>query len=33
MRLSAMTTPSSIGTDPPDRLVPDPRATKGTPRL
>ena len=31
MRLSAITMPSASGTDPPDRLVPDPRATKGTP--
>jgi hypothetical protein len=30
-RLRAMTMPSAIGTDPPERLVPDPRATKGTP--
>ena len=31
-RLSAMTMPSTFGTAPPDRLVPLPRATKGTPR-
>ncbi len=30
-RLSAMTMPSSSGTEPPERLVPEPRATNGTP--
>ena len=30
-RLSAMTMPSTCGTAPPDRLVPLPRATNGTP--
>ena len=31
MRLVAMTTAPSSGTAPPDRPVPDPRATNGTP--
>ena len=30
IRLSAITMPPAIGTDPPDKLVPLPRATKGT---
>ena len=29
-RLSAMTMPSATGSEPPDRLVPLPRATKGS---
>ena len=32
-RFSAMTMPSTCGTAPPDRLVPLPRATNGTPRV
>ena len=30
IRDSEMTTPPSIGSEPPDRPVPDPRATHGT---
>lgn len=32
MRLSTIRTPSATGSAPPDRPVPDPRATKGMPR-
>jgi hypothetical protein len=31
MRASTMSTPSDTGRAPPDRPVPDPRATNGTP--